>query len=200
MKKVLFIDRDGTLILEPPDEQIDSLEKLEFYPGVFTWLSKIAKEADYELVMVTNQDGLGTSSFPEDTFWPAHNKMLKTLEGEGIRFDKTFIDRSFSRENKPTRKPGTALLTEFFNGSYDLKNSYVLGDRLTDVELAKNLGAKGILINDGSLTEKVKEKSLEEFSLYHHHRLEGHLQPRHQNRTESIGKTNHKRNRYRHHH
>jgi imidazoleglycerol-phosphate dehydratase / histidinol-phosphatase len=163
MKKVLFIDRDGTLILEPPDEQIDSLEKLEFYPGVFTWLSKIAKEADYELVMVTNQDGLGTSSFPEDTFWPAHNKMLKTLEGEGIRFDKTFIDRSFSRENKPTRKPGTALLTEFFNGSYDLKNSYVLGDRLTDVELAKNLGAKGILINDGSLAEKVKEKSLEEF-------------------------------------
>jgi imidazoleglycerol-phosphate dehydratase / histidinol-phosphatase len=163
MKKVLFIDRDGTLIIEPPDQQIDSLEKLEFYPGVFTWLSKIVKESDYELAMVTNQDGLGTSSFPEDTFWPAQNKMIKALEGEGIEFHKIFIDRTFSHENKPTRKPGTGMLTEYFNGQYDLKNSYVIGDRVTDVELAKNLGAKGILINDGSLAEKINEKSLNDF-------------------------------------
>jgi imidazoleglycerol-phosphate dehydratase/histidinol-phosphatase len=163
MKKVLFIDRDGTLILEPPDEQIDSLEKLDYYPGVFTWLSRICKESDYELAMVTNQDGLGTDSFPENTFWPAHNKMMKTLEGEGIRFHKIFIDRSFSRENKPTRKPGTGMLTEYFNGQYDMENSFVIGDRLTDIELAKNLGSKGILINNGSLAEKVKEKALENF-------------------------------------
>lgn len=163
MKKALFIDRDGTLILEPPDEQIDSLEKLEFYPGVFTWLSRIAHESDYELVMVTNQDGLGTDSFPENTFWPAHNKMMKALENEGIRFDNILIDRSFARENKPTRKPGTGLLTEYLNGAYDLKNSYVIGDRITDIELAKNLGAKGILINDGSLQAKLKEKNLEAF-------------------------------------
>ena len=123
MKKVLFIDRDGTLIIEPPDEQIDSLEKLEFYPGVFTWLSKIASETDYELVMVTNQDGLGTKSFPEDTFWPAQNKMTKAFENEGVLFSKTFIDRSFLHENKPTRKPGTGMLTEFFSDEYDLANS-----------------------------------------------------------------------------
>ena len=111
MKRVLFIDRDGTLIIEPPDEQIDSLEKLEYYPGVFTWLSKIAAETDFELVMVTNQDGLGTESFPDDTFWPAQNKMLKALANEGIHFPKIYIDRSFQRENKPTRKPGTGMLT-----------------------------------------------------------------------------------------
>jgi imidazoleglycerol-phosphate dehydratase / histidinol-phosphatase len=163
MKKVLFIDRDGTLIIEPPDEQIDSLEKLEFYPGVFTWLSKIANETDYELVIVTNQDGLGTSRFPEDTFWPAHNKMIKTFSNEGIEFTKTFIDRSLPAENKPTRKPGTAMLTEYLNGTYDLKNSFVLGDRLTDVILAKNLGAKGILINNGSLEPKVRAQSLESY-------------------------------------
>jgi imidazoleglycerol-phosphate dehydratase / histidinol-phosphatase len=163
MKKALFIDRDGTLILEPPDEQIDSLEKLEFYPGVFTWLGKIARDSEYELVMVTNQDGLGTDSFPENTFWPAHTKMMKALENEGIVFDKVLIDRSFPRENKPTRKPGTGMLTEYLTGSYDLKNSYVIGDRLTDIELAKNLGAKGILINDGSLLPKLKEKDLEAF-------------------------------------
>lgn len=162
MKKVLFIDRDGTLIIEPPDEQIDSLEKLEYYPGVFTWLSKIAAETDFELVMVTNQDGLGTDSFPEDTFWPAQNKMLKTLANEGIHFPKIYIDRSFQRENKPTRKPGTGMLTEFFTDAYDLKNSFVLGDRLTDVALAKNLGAKGILLNNGSLAEKMKVENLEE--------------------------------------
>lgn len=161
MKRVLFIDRDGTLIIEPPDEQIDSLEKLEYYPGVFTWLSKIAAETDFELVMVTNQDGLGTDSFPEDTFWPAQNKMLKALENEGIHFPKIYIDRSFQRENKPTRKPGTGMLTEFFTDAYDLKNSFVLGDRLTDVELAKNLGAQGILLNNGSLAEKLKAQNLE---------------------------------------
>lgn len=160
MKKVLFIDRDGTLIIEPPDEQIDSLEKLEFYPGVFKWLSKISEETDFELVIVTNQDGLGTARFPEDTFWTAHNKMIKAFANEGIKFSKTFIDRSLPAENKPTRKPGTAMLTEFMNGSYDLKNSYVIGDRLTDVILAKNLGAQGILLNDGSLKEKVDEQKL----------------------------------------
>jgi imidazoleglycerol-phosphate dehydratase/histidinol-phosphatase len=164
MKRVLFIDRDGTLILEPPDEQIDSLEKLEYYPGVFTWLGKIARENHFELVMVTNQDGLGTERFPEATFWPAHERMLKTLQAEGITFSKIFIDRSFPHENKPTRKPGTGMLTEFFSKEYDLANSFVLGDRVTDIELAKNLGAKCIFINDGSLTGKVKEKRLETFN------------------------------------
>ncbi|HYG20231.1 MAG TPA: histidinol-phosphatase, partial [Ohtaekwangia sp.] len=163
MKRALFIDRDGTLILEPPDEQIDSLEKLEFYPGVFTWLGKIARETDFELVMVTNQDGLGTERFPENTFWPAHEKMMKSLENEGIHFQKIFIDRSFPYENKPTRKPGIGMLSEFVNGSYDLKNSYVIGDRLTDIELAKNLGAQGILINDGSLAEKIAATGLQSF-------------------------------------
>lgn len=163
MKKVLFIDRDGTLILEPPDEQIDSLEKLEFFPGIFTWLGKIARETDFELVMVTNQDGLGTDKFPESTFWPAHNKLMNTLENEGIRFSEVLIDKSFAHENKPTRKPGTGLLTKYFNGNYDLNNSYVIGDRLTDVELAKNLGAKGILINDGSLGPKLKTSKLETY-------------------------------------
>lgn len=163
MKKVLFIDRDGTLIIEPPDEQIDSLEKLEFYPGVFTWLGKIAKETDYDLVMVTNQDGLGTERFPDDTFWPAHNKMIKAFENEGVRFSQVLIDRSFPHENKPTRKPGIGMMTEFLNGSYDLKNSYVIGDRVTDVQLAKNLGCKGILINTGSLSPKIKEQNLETY-------------------------------------
>ncbi len=161
MKRVLFIDRDGTLILEPADQQIDSLEKLEYYPGVFSWLSKIAAETDYELVMVTNQDGLGTSSFPEETFWPAHNKMMRAFESEGITFSQVLIDKSFPHENKPTRKPGTGLLMEFFNGKYDLANSYVIGDRLTDVTLAKNLGAKSIFINDGTLVDKFSGKKLD---------------------------------------
>lgn len=148
-KKVLFIDRDGTIIIEPPtDYQVDSLEKLVFLPGAITNLNKIAKELDVELVMVTNQDGLGTDSFPEDTFWPAHNKMLSTLEGEEIVFDKIHIDRSFEHENLPTRKPGTDLLTEYMDGSYDLENSYVIGDRLSDVQLAKNLGCKAIFIGE----------------------------------------------------
>jgi imidazoleglycerol-phosphate dehydratase/histidinol-phosphatase len=160
MKKVLFIDRDGTLIVEPPDEQIDSFEKLEFIPGVFTWLGRIAREADFELVMVTNQDGLGTQSFPEETFWPAQQKIIKALENEGIQFSNVLIDRSFPHENKPTRKPGTGLLTAYMTGEYDLKNSYVIGDRLTDIELAKNLGSKGLLINDGSLSKPLQERNL----------------------------------------
>lgn len=162
MKRVLFIDRDGTLIIEPPDEQIDSLEKLEFYPGVIRWLSQLTAETDYELVMVTNQDGLGTEKFPEETFWPAQEKMLKTFEGEGILFSKICIDKSFPHENKPTRKPGIGMLTEFLLGSYDLSNSYVIGDRLTDVELAKNLGCKAILINNGSLKEKLNASAYAE--------------------------------------
>ncbi len=145
MKKVLFIDRDGTLILEPPvDFQVDSLEKLEFYPGVFSALSKIANEFDFELVMVTNQDGLGTTSFPEETFWPAHNKMLKAFENEKIIFSDILVDKSFPEENLPTRKPGTGLLSRYIYGNYDLANSYVIGDRTTDVQLAKNLGSKAI--------------------------------------------------------
>jgi len=148
MKKVLFIDRDGTIITEPADEQIDSLEKLEFIPGAITSLSKIASELDFELVMVTNQDGLGTSSFPEETFWPAQNKMLKTLEGEGVIFSEILIDKSFAKDNAPTRKPRTGLLTKYLSGDYDLANSFVIGDRATDVELAKNLGAKAIFIGD----------------------------------------------------
>ena len=148
MKKVLFIDRDGTLIVEPPtDFQVDSLEKLEFLPGVFHFLSKIVKEFDYKLVIITNQDGLGTAAFPEDTFWPAQNKMLKAFENEGILFDDILIDRSFPEDNAPTRKPRTGLLTQYLNGEYDLENSFVIGDRATDVELAKNLGAKGIFIH-----------------------------------------------------
>ena len=163
MKKVLFIDRDVTLIIEPADEQIDSLEKLEFYPGVFNGLRKIASETSYELVMVTNQDGLGTERFPETTFWPAHNKVVKAFENEGIKFIKTFIDRSFPHENKPTRKPGTGMLTEYFSKEYDLANSFVIGDRITDIELAKNLGAKAIFINDGTLTKSVEQKGLNDF-------------------------------------
>ncbi|MDQ2179788.1 bifunctional histidinol-phosphatase/imidazoleglycerol-phosphate dehydratase HisB [Marinifilum sp. D714] len=159
-KKVLFIDRDGTLILEPPvDYQVDSLEKLEFYPAVFRGLSKIVDQLDYELVMVTNQDGLGTDSYPEETFWPAQNKMLKTFSNEGIEFSDICVDRTFPEENSPTRKPGTALLTKYFSEEYDLASSYVIGDRWTDVELAKNLGSKAIFITssgnigDDELTE-----------------------------------------------
>ncbi|WP_301705011.1 bifunctional histidinol-phosphatase/imidazoleglycerol-phosphate dehydratase HisB [uncultured Parabacteroides sp.] len=145
MKRALFIDRDGTLVIEPPvDYQLDSLEKLEFYPKVFRNLYFIRKQLDFEFVMVTNQDGLGTDSFPEDTFWPAHNKMLKTLEGEGIRFDDILIDRSFPEDNSPNRKPRTGMLGNYLSGEYDLANSYVIGDRLTDMQLAVNLGAKGI--------------------------------------------------------
>ncbi len=148
MKKVLFIDRDGTLIIEPEDEQIDSFEKLEFYPHAFQYLARIANELEYELVMVTNQDGLGTSSFPEDTFWPVHNLIMKAFENEGVRFSEVLIDRSFPRENLPTRKPGTGLVTHYMKGNYDLENSFVIGDRMTDVELARNMGCKSILLSD----------------------------------------------------
>ena len=147
-KKVLFIDRDGTLVIEPPqDYQLDSLEKLEFYPKVFQYMAKIAMELDYELVMVTNQDGLGTKSFPEDTFWPAQNKIITAFEKEGVVFSEVHIDKTFPHENAQTRKPRTGLLTKYFSENYDLKNSFVLGDRITDMELAKNLGAKGIYLS-----------------------------------------------------
>jgi imidazoleglycerol-phosphate dehydratase/histidinol-phosphatase len=149
MKKVLFIDRDGTIVLEPENYQLDALEKVEFYPKAFQYLAKIANELDYELAMVTNQDGLGTDSFPEDTFWPTQNFILKAFENEGVLFDEIFIDKSFPEDNAPTRKPRTGMLTKYINNpEYDLANSFVLGDRLTDVELAKNLGAKAIFIND----------------------------------------------------
>lgn len=154
MKRILFIDRDGTLINEaPPTYQLDSFEKLTFYPKMFEYMGKIAKELDYELVMVTNQDGLGTESFPENTFWPLHNLVMKSLEGEGIHFSTVHIDRSFPAENLPTRKPGTGMLTQYLNNpAYDIANSFVIGDRITDVQLAKNLGCKAIWLNqDASL-------------------------------------------------
>ncbi|MET3500452.1 imidazoleglycerol-phosphate dehydratase/histidinol-phosphatase [Mucilaginibacter rubeus] len=151
LQKILFVDRDGTLIKEPADEQIDSFSKLEFYPGALTYLPKIAKELDFELVMVTNQDGLGTSVYPEDTFWPVHNFILQTFEGEGVKFANQIIDRTFARDNAPTRKPGTALLTQYLDADkYDLKNSFTIGDRKNDVLLAKNLGAKAIWLNNNS--------------------------------------------------
>lgn len=149
MKKVLFIDRDGTLVIEPPEDyQLDSLDKLVFYPGVFQWLSKIVKELDFELVMVTNQDGLGTASFPEDTFWPTHEKIIQAFKNEGIEFQEVLIDKSFPEENAPTRKPRTGLLQPYIYGDYDLENSFVIGDRATDIELATNLNAKGIFMGD----------------------------------------------------
>ena len=149
MQKILFIDRDGTLCVEPPiTEQVDSFEVLEFLPNVFQYLAKIVQELDYKLVMITNQDGLGTASFPEATFWPVHNFIVKTFENEGIVFEDVFIDKTFEHENAPTRKPNTGLLGKYINGDYDLENSYVIGDRLSDVQLAKNLGGKGILISD----------------------------------------------------
>jgi len=148
MKKILFLDRDGTLVLEPDDYQLDHYDKLAFYPRAIQYLARIARELDYELVMVTNQDGLGTDSFPENTFWPVHNLVMKTLENEGIRFAEVLIDRSFPEDNAPTRKPRTGMMTQYLNGDdYDLANSFVVGDRLTDMELAKNLGARGIWLN-----------------------------------------------------
>jgi imidazoleglycerol-phosphate dehydratase/histidinol-phosphatase len=165
MKKVLFIDRDGTIVIEPTDFQLDSLDKLEFYPKAFQYLAKIANELDYELVMVTNQDGLGTDSFPEDTFWPTQNFILRAFENEGVLFDDIFIDRSFPADNAPTRKPRTGMLTKYIdNPNYDLTNSFVLGDRITDVALAKNLGAKAIFLQqqEGLGSEEIKEN--EDFS------------------------------------
>ncbi|MGH2665591.1 bifunctional histidinol-phosphatase/imidazoleglycerol-phosphate dehydratase HisB [Flavobacterium sp.] len=149
-KKVLFIDRDGTIIKEAANGQIDAFEKLVFYPKCILYLSKIATELDYELVMITNQDGLGTENFTEESFWPVHNFIINAYESEGVIFDKVFIDRSFPHENKSTRKPGIGLLSEYFSEEYDLSKSYVIGDRLTDVELAKNLGTKAIFIQDNT--------------------------------------------------
>ena len=165
LKRVLFIDRDGTIIKEPPsDYQVDSLEKLEFYPGAITALNRIVKDLDFELVMVTNQDGLGTSSFPEETFWPAQNRMLNTLEGESIKFANIHIDKSFPEDNAPTRKPGTAMLSEYMNGHYDLQNSFVIGDRITDIELAKNLGCKGIFLKSkAEAEEELNKQNLKEY-------------------------------------
>lgn len=153
MKKVLFIDRDGTLIREaPPTYQIDRFEKLAFYPGMFSWMKKIATELDFELVMVTNQDGLGTDSFPEDQFWPIQEFVIRTLENEGIRFSNIFIDRSFPSDNSPARKPGTAMLWSYIdNPDYDLASSFVIGDRVTDIQLALNLGCKAIWLNNEPL-------------------------------------------------
>ena len=152
MKKVLFIDRDGTLIKEvPPTYQIDSFEKLEFYPDMFTWMSRIAKELDFELVMVSNQDGLGTASFPEETFTPVQNFIIKALINEGIVFSKILIDKSVPEGNSPNRKPATGMLTSYLgNAEYDIANSFVIGDRVTDIQLAKNMGCKAIWLNNDS--------------------------------------------------
>ena len=183
MKKVLFIDRDGTLALEPEDYQLDAFDKLIFYPQVFTYLGKIAKELDYTLVMVTNQDGLGTESFPENTFWPVHNLLLKSLEQEGIFFEEVLIDRSLPKDSAPTRKPKIGMLTQYFDDSlYDIANSFVIGDRLTDIELAKNLNAKGIFIKKnetlganeafGSLNETIVLKTKSWEAIYDFLKLE----------------------------
>lgn len=166
MQKILFLDRDGTLNLEPEDYQVDALSKVVFYPEVFQYLGRIARELDYELVMVTNQDGLGTESFPEATFWPAQNMIVDTLAGEGIIFSDIIIDRTFAKDNQPTRKPGTALLTKYLEGDYDLANSYVVGDRLTDMQLAKNLGAKGVWMNNAPElgADELQEAQLKELA------------------------------------
>jgi imidazoleglycerol-phosphate dehydratase/histidinol-phosphatase len=155
MKKVLFIDRDGTILKEPEDEQVDSLEKFSFIPGAITGLSDIARNTDFELVMVTNQDGLGTPSFPEETFWPSHNKMLRILEDEGVHFAEIFIDRTFPEDNSPTRKPEIAMLVKYLAQGVDLQNSYVIGDRVTDIQLAKNLGCNAIFFNKNKSEEAV---------------------------------------------
>src|SRR5476649_1544481 len=151
LQKILFVDRDGTMITEPVDEQIDSFAKLEFYPGALQYLPSIAVELDYELVMVTNQDGLGTPSFPEDTFWPVQNFIIKTLANEGVVFSNVCIDHTFAADNAPTRKPGTGLLTQYFDAEkYDLKGSYTIGDRKNDILLGSNLGAKAIWLNSNT--------------------------------------------------
>jgi len=163
MKKVLFIDRDGTLIKEPfEDEQVDSLEKLEFIPMVFQALNLIVRNLDFELVIVSNQDGLGSVSFPEENFWPAHNKMVTAFRNEGIVFTDVFIDRSLPDDNAETRKPNIGMLREFVEGDYDLENSFVIGDRLIDIELAKNLGAKGILLSDRITQDEIEVAGLQE--------------------------------------
>ena len=147
MKQALFIDRDGTILKEPEDEQIDSYDKFEFLPGVIRNLNFIRTKLDFEFVMVSNQDGLGTDSYPEDTFWPTHNLMLDVLKGEGVEFDDILIDRSFPSDNLPTRKPGTGMLGKYLSGDYDMSKCFVIGDRATDAQLAKNMGCRAIIIN-----------------------------------------------------
>jgi imidazoleglycerol-phosphate dehydratase / histidinol-phosphatase len=164
MKKVLFIDRDGTIIKEaPPTYQLDSFSKLAFYPDMFKYLRKIAEELDYELVMITNQDGLGTSAFPEDTFWPVHNFVMQSLESEQIFFSKVLIDKTFPHQNAPTRKPGTGMVTSYLqDAGYDIANSFVIGDRITDIQLAQNMGCKGFwLNNDATLGAAEVDESIE---------------------------------------
>ena len=156
MKRAIFIDRDGTILREPEDEQIDSLEKVEFVEGAIGALRSLMGRG-FELVLVSNQDGLGTESFPEETFWPAHRLMQRTLEGEGIRFDRELIDRTFPHENAPTRKPGTGMLTDYMTGEYDLENSFVVGDRETDLQLARNLGCRGLQIGPMTWEEVTRE-------------------------------------------
>lgn len=166
MKKVLFIDRDGTIIKEPADEQIDSYEKLEFLPGVIGALAQISRQTDYQLVMVTNQDGLGTASFSEADFWPVHNLMLRILKAEGIEFDEILIDRSFPADKAPTRKPETGLLTHYLKGNYDLSQSFVIGDRKSDVQLAQNLGAKAIFMGSGDDAAVLSSSSWQEIEQF----------------------------------
>ncbi len=161
MKKILLIDRDGTLIYEPEDFQVDSFGKLKFLPGVFTFLGKIARELDYELVMVTNQDGLGTDSHPAENFYPVHNFIVETLESEGIIFAEVLIDKTFEHENSPTRKPNTGLLGKYLEGGYDLENSFVIGDRASDMKLAENLNAKKIFIKNEYFDLKEKPDEIE---------------------------------------
>jgi len=155
MKKVLFIDRDGTILTEPEDEQVDSLEKFSFIPGAITGLAYIVRDTDFELVMVTNQDGLGSPSFPEEIFWPSHNKMLRILKDEGVHFAEIFIDRTLPEDNAPTRKPGTKMLIKYLSQGVDLANSYVIGDRPTDLQLAKNLGCNAIFFSRQKAEEAV---------------------------------------------
>ncbi|MCD7710557.1 MAG: bifunctional histidinol-phosphatase/imidazoleglycerol-phosphate dehydratase HisB [Porphyromonadaceae bacterium] len=162
-KRVLFIDRDGTLVVEPPvDYQIDSVEKLQFIPKVIRNMAFIREKLDFELVMVSNQDGLGTPSFPEENFRPLQRLIIQTFAGEGVTFDAVHIDRSLPEENRPTRKPGIAMLSEYLDGSYDMSRSYVIGDRLTDMQMARNLGCRGILYGTETLREELAAEHLEE--------------------------------------
>jgi imidazoleglycerol-phosphate dehydratase/histidinol-phosphatase len=159
MKRILFIDRDGTLVEEPHDEQVDALEKIKFKPGVFRWLAFLREKTDFRFVMVSNQDGLGTSSFPEDTFWPAHNFILEALKGEGIEFDDILVDNHFPEDNAPTRKPNTGLVEKYMNDpEYDIANSYVIGDRETDARFAENIGCKSLILSDTLSWKQVAEQ------------------------------------------
>ena len=157
MKKILFIDRDGTILREPEDEQIDSFQKFQFVPGAISALRFLRQHTDYLFVMVSNQDGLGTPSYPETDFWPTHNLMLEILHGEGVEFDAQHIDRSFPEDNRPTRKPGTAMLAPYMDGDFDLANSYVIGDRETDAQLARNLGCKSLILSPTVDWNKIRE-------------------------------------------